>query len=161
MKKMKISSVLITGFLLTVILAGLVTSAVGVDGGSDLFVTLESMVDVYNENIGDIPFVTSLLGDERINAEIALTDGSTLIIGITTDSDAKITSFEEGAISDPSLRAYTDENTVLAIINSADPVSAAQDALDSGAIRLEGVGVGNKIKVGVMKFAVKMLDLFR
>lgn len=160
MKIFKFPSVLITGVLVVTVLAGLVPSAVGVDGGSDLFETMESMVDEYNQNIGDVPFVASLIGGERINAEFSLSDGSTLIVGITTDSDAKITSFEEGEISDPTLMAYTSEDTVLYIINSDDPVSAAQDALDSGAIRLEGVGVGNKIQVGAMKIAMKIAGFF-
>jgi len=45
-------------------------------------------------------------------------------------------------------------------MNSDDPVSAFQDALDSGAITFEGVGLGDKIKVGVMKVVLKIAGFF-
>ena len=160
MSKIKYTSAFFAAFLVIAILAGVVPSAVGTNGGSDLFEDAKSLVDIYNQNIENIPVITSFIGEERIRCEISLNDGTELIIGITTDEDAKITSFEKGEISDPTINASTNENTVRTIMNSDDPVSAFQDALDSGAITFEGVGLGDKIKVGVMKVVLKIAGFF-
>jgi hypothetical protein len=160
MNGIKITSAFFAVVLVIAIFAGVVPSAVGTNGGSDLFEDAKSLVDIYNQNIENIPVITSLIGEERIRTEISLNDETKLIIGITTDADAKITSFEKGEISDPTIRAYTNESTVRTIMNSDDPVSAFQDALDSGAITFEGVGLGDKIKVGVMKVVVKIAGFF-
>jgi len=160
MSKIKYTSAFFAAFFVIAILAGVVPSAVGTNGRSDLFEDAESLVDTYNQNIENIPVITSFIGEERIRCKISLNDGTELIIGITTDEDAKITSFEKGEISDPTINASTNENTVRTIMNSDDPVSAFQDALDSGAITFEGVGLGDKIKVGVMKVVLKIAGFF-
>ena len=160
MSKIKYTSAFFAAFLVIAIFAGVVPSAVGTNGGSDLFEDAKSLVDIYNQNIENIPVITSFIGEERIRCEISLNDGTELIIGITTDEDAKITSFEKGEISDPTINASTNENTVRTIMNSDDPVSAFQDALNSGAIAFEGVGLGDKIKVGVLKVALKIAGFF-
>ena len=156
MKRTKVTAAFFTAFLVVAILAGIGPSAVGVD----LFEATKPLVDVYNQNIEKIPVITSLIGEERIHAEISMNDGSVLTIGITTDKDAKVTSFVKGGISDPTIKGYTGENTVLMILNADDPIFAFQDALNSGAIRFEGVGLGNKIRIGVMKIGLKLAGLF-
>ena len=137
MNKTKIASAVFTAFFVLAVFAGVTPSAVGTNGGSDLFDELQPLVGVYNEHVGDIPLMTSLIGEERINGEISLNNGSVLNIAITTDEDAKITSFEKGEISDPTMRVSTDEDTIRAIIDSSDPVSAFIDALNAGTITYE------------------------
>lgn len=156
MSKIKITSAFFAVVLVFAVVAGI---AVGMED-SDLFEDMEQQVDRYNQNVDGIPFVKTFIGEERIRCEISLNNESELIIGITTDEDAKITSFEKGEISDPTINASTNENTVRTIMNSDDPVSAFQDALDSGAITFEGVGLGDKIKVGVMKAVLKIAGFF-
>jgi len=160
MSKIKYTSAFFAAFLVIAVVAGIFQSAVGMEGESDLFEDLKQQVDIYNQNVDGIPFVKSFIGEERIRCEISLNDGTELIIGITTNEDAKITSFEKGEISDPTINASTNENTVRTIMNSDDPVSAFQDALDSGAITFEGAGLGDKIKVGVMKVVLKIAGFF-
>ena len=160
MNGIKFTSAFFAVVLVIAVFAGLVPSAVGINGESDLFEDAQSLVDIYNQNIENIPVITSFIGEERIRTEISLNVGGVLIIGITTDADAKITSFEKGEISDPTIRAYTNESTVRTIMNSNDPVSAFQDALDSEAIKFEGVGLGDKIKVGVLKVTLKIAGFF-
>ena len=152
MNRIKVTSVCFAAFLTIAIFAGIVPSAVGINGESDLFEEMEPLVDIYNQNVDRIPsLLKGPIADERIHAEISLNDGTVLILGITTDKDAKIISFEKGEISDPTIKAYTTENTIRSIMNSEDPVSAFQDALDTGAITYEGVGVVNKLKVFVIE----------
>lgn len=147
-------------FAVVLVISVLMGIAVGTED-SGLFEDLKQQVDIYNQNVGGIPFIKSLIGKERINCEISLNDGNMLTIGIETDKDAKVISLEKGEISDPMVNAYTTENTVRNIMNSSDPVSAFQDALNTGAIKFEGVGLGNKIKVGVMSAAIKLSGVIK
>ena len=159
MNRIKVASAFVTA-ILVVALLGLAPAAVGTNGGSSLFNDMKPLVEVYNENVGKVPLVTSLIGEERINGSISLNDGSVLSLAIMTDEDAKITSFQEGEISDPTINAYSDENTVRSIINSGDPVATFQNALDTGTIQIEAVGMGGKIKIGLAKVALKIASFF-
>jgi hypothetical protein len=159
MNRIKVASAFVTA-ILVVALLGLAPAAVGTNGGSGLFNDMKPLVEVYNENVGKVPLVTSLIGEERINGSISLNDGSVLSLAIMTDEDAKITSFQEGEISDPTINAYSDENTVRSIINSGDPVATFQNVLDTGTIQIEAVGMGGKIKIGLAKVALKIASFF-
>jgi hypothetical protein len=158
MNEIKITSAFFAVVLVISVFAGI---AVGMEKESDLFEDLKQQVDIYNQNVDEIPFVKSLIGEERINCEIYLDDETMLTIGIKTDEDAKVISLEKGEISDPTVKAYTTENTVCNIMNSKDPVSAFQDALNSGKIKFEGVGLGNKIKLRTMDIAIKLYGFFK
>lgn len=160
MKKDRVTSVCVTAFLVTAVLAGLIPAAVGADGGDALFEAMQPYVEIFNANVENIPVVSSLIGAERIRGEISLNDGSTLIVTILTDDDAKVTSFEKGEISDPTIKASTNEDTVRSIITAADPIAAFQDALNSGAIQFKGVGMGSKVKVGLLKVGLKLAGFF-
>ena len=158
MNKIKYTSAFFAVVLVISVFPGI---TVGMEGDSDLFEDLKQQVEIYNQNVGEIPFIKSLIGKERINCEISLDDGNMLTIGIKTDKDAKVISLEKGEISDPTINAYTTENTVRNIMNSGDPVSAFQAAINSGKIKIEGVGLGNKIKVRTMDIAIKLYGFFK
>lgn len=151
---------LFTAFVLATALTGLVPSVAGANGGDALFDELKPMVAVYNQNVDKIPMLQTFIGAERIRAEITLNDGSAFVFGITTDSDAKVTSLEKGEIANPTIKAYTTEATVRSILASSTPVTAFQKALETGAIRFEGVGLGNTVKLGLMKVGLKLVGLF-
>ncbi len=159
-KKTRVLSAFLALCVVGTMLTGLVPSAMAQDRGDALFDALQPMVALYNANVDKIPFITTFASNARIHAEITLNDGSVLVLGITTDSDAKVVSFTKGAITDPTIRAYTDEATVNGIITASNPVAAFQDALDRGAIRYEGVGFGSSVKIGMMKVAMKLAGLF-
>jgi hypothetical protein len=160
MSKMNYTAVLLIALLLATTLTGLFPSAWGANGGEALFEELKPMVEVYNQNVEKIPMLQTFIGAERIRAEIALNGGSALIIGITTDNDAKVTDLVLGEVTNPTIKAYTDENTVRSILASSDPVTAFENALETGAIRFEGVGFENKLRIGIMKLGLKILGFF-
>ncbi|WP_258083761.1 hypothetical protein [Thermococcus thermotolerans] len=121
-----------------------------------LFDRLRDYVDVYNENLEEMPgFIGMLAGNERIALEIALDNGSVLNIGIVT-SDGRITEFSEGKLEDPTLRVWTDESTVNAILDSDDPAGSAFYALKRGHIRYSGVGTIKKLRVAGVKVIVRI-----
>jgi hypothetical protein len=160
MKRRNFIAICFTALVLATALTGLVPAVLGANGGDELFETLKPMVSVYNENVDKIPMLQSFIGAERIRAEITLNDGSVFIFGITTDSDAKVTGLEKGEIADPTIKAFTTEATVRSILASSTPVTAFEQALETGAIHFEGVGFGNTIKLGLMKVGLKLVGLF-
>ena len=148
-----ISAVLI---LSSFLLAGILQPVVGMEEGFGQLGDLKRGVEIYNQNVDKIPFIGSLIGEERINCEISLDDGNVLMYGIKTGKGAKVISFEVAEISDPTMKVYTSESTIRTIMNAEDPVSAFQDAFTTGAIKLEGVGLVNELKVGVMGVATNI-----
>ena len=160
MSKKDYIAISITALVLATALTGLVPSVVGVNGGDALFDEIEPMVAVYNQNVDKIPMLQTFIGAERIRAEITLNDSSALIFGITTDSDAKVTGLEKGEIADPTIKAHTTEATVRSILASGTPVTAFEEALETGTIYFEGVGLWNTIKLGLMKVGLKLMGLF-
>jgi hypothetical protein len=160
MRNRKFIASFLTVLVLATALTGLVPSVVGANGGDALFGEIEPMVAVYNQNVDKIPMLQTFIGAERIRAEITLNDGSAFIFGITTDSDARVTGLEKGEIADPTIKAYTTEATVRSILASSTPVTAFEEALETGTIRFEGVGLGNTIKLGLMKVGLKLVGLF-
>jgi hypothetical protein len=161
MSEMKKTSAVIVGLLLFSIFAAIIQPVVGVGEDFGKLEDLQRHVEIYNQHVDEIPFVKSFIGEERINCNIALNNGSVLVLGITTARGAKVRDLKLGAISNPTMNAYTTENTVRSIMGSEDPVSSFQDAFNSGAIRVEGVGLGNTIKVGFMSAAMKMYSFVK
>jgi len=160
LKKLNALPAVLALCMMSTMLLGFAPYAAALDSGDAIFNAIEPMVAVYNANVDSIPFIKTIASDARVHAEITLNDGSVLVLGIATDSNAHVVSFEKGAIADPTMRAYTDEATVKAIIAASNPVAAFQDALARGTIRYEGVGLGNSLKVGLVKVGMKLLGFF-
>ncbi|MBO8181293.1 MAG: hypothetical protein H0Z28_00700 [Archaeoglobus sp.] len=116
-----------------------------------LYELLVEKKDEYNENVNAVPgMIKSIIGNERINIEIAREDGTTLVVGAVT-RDAYVAEFTEGGISNPTIRAWTTEKVVREIIGSNDIVNAAMDAINSGDVNYEGVSLVKILKINIMK----------
>ncbi|ALM75088.1 hypothetical protein [Thermococcus barophilus] len=121
-----------------------------------LFELLKEYVPVYNENADNFPgFIKRIAGNERIDLEISLENGGVLNVGIVTEG-GYITEFSKGRISEPTMRAWTDEEVARRIISSEDPMSTATNALKMGEIRYSGVGFGRTLRVFVFKVVIKV-----
>ncbi|NJE25415.1 hypothetical protein E3E22_02000 [Thermococcus sp. MV5] len=121
-----------------------------------LFDLLRGYVPIYNENADNLPgFIKRIVGDERIDLEIALENGSVLNIGIVTE-DGRIVEFSKGKISKPTMRVWTSEDVARRIINSEDPVSTGVNALKMGEIRYSGVGFKRTLRVFAVKILIKV-----
>ncbi len=152
----KVSAISVVLILSSFLLAGMLQPVVGMEEGFGQLGDLKRGVEIYNQNVDKITFIKSFIGEERINCEFSLDDGNMLMYGIETGKGAKVISFEVAEISDPTMKVYTSESTIRTIMNAEDPVSAFQDAFTTGAIKLEGVGLVNKLKVGVMGVATNI-----
>ncbi|MEM4278943.1 MAG: dockerin type I repeat-containing protein [Archaeoglobaceae archaeon] len=112
----------------------------------ELFFLLEDALQGYD---------LSKISGERMNWIIAKRDGSKLTIGVVVEG-GKIKDFVKGEISNPTITAYTTEDTVRRLLASKSP-DELRNALKNGDIRLEGVGIVNQIKVGFMNLLTKLV----
>lgn len=88
--------------------------------------------------------------DERMNWEITRDDGIPFQIAVVIEN-GYIVEFYEGKVKDPSINAYTSEETIRSLLNEKNSQSI-RDAWNNGDIRIEGVGIGNAIRIGFMGF---------
>ncbi|MBS3749662.1 MAG: hypothetical protein KGY67_08215 [Candidatus Thermoplasmatota archaeon] len=88
--------------------------------------------------------------DERMNWKVKKTDGESLHIAVVVEN-GDIVEFYEGKIKDPSINAYTSEKTIRNLLDAKNSQSI-RDAWSNGDIQIEGVGMGNAIRIGFMGF---------
>ncbi|MBO8174509.1 MAG: hypothetical protein H0Z18_04560 [Thermococcus sp.] len=121
-----------------------------------LFDLLKKYIPVYNENADKLPeFIKRIVGNERINLEITLENGSVLNIGVIT-KNGRVTEFSKGKISEPTMRAWTSEDVARRIIDSEDPVTTGINALKMGDIKYSGVGFKHSLRVFAVKMVIKV-----
>ncbi|MDG6219034.1 MAG: hypothetical protein QCI00_06300 [Candidatus Thermoplasmatota archaeon] len=94
--------------------------------------------------------VSSLFSNEKMNWKIAKTDRTILTIALVIQ-DGKIIELYEGTVKDPSINAFTTEETIRMLLDSQNP-KALREAWSNNDIHLEGVGIGNSIRLGFMGF---------
>lgn len=122
---------------------------------------IEDSKATYNENVDQIPgFVRSIIGNERINVQIDMDDGSTVEFGVVFQN-ARIVKVDEPRIDDPTMRASTTENAIQNIAESENPVDAAIDALRNGDIQYEGTDTTSNIKTQTTKILTKILGTLK
>ncbi|TKR28127.1 hypothetical protein [Natronomonas salsuginis] len=118
---------------------------------------LNPLVDVYNENLDQVPgLVKGQLSDQRIDVRIDAADGERRF-AVSTDSDGRVTQFEEAVAEDPTVRVETDESTTCDVITSDDPAATFNQAYENGDIEVTGVGVTNRVKIGAVKVGVSVV----
>ncbi len=104
---------------------------------------LTAVVDRYD--------VGEFFSDERMNWEITKTDGTTLRIGVII-RNGNIIEFNQGTVKNPSINAFTSEKTIRDLLDSENP-KALREAWNDGSIQIDGVGIGNAVRLGFMGFA--------
>lgn len=126
----------------------------------DAFRILQLAVGAEKSEIDDVIRILNsegfgkLFGSERMNWEVKKRDGSVAVYAVITQN-GEVIYLSEGGLSDPTLKGYVSEETVEKIRNSSNWLETAKKAYDSGEIRIEGVGIFNKIKVWFLDIASK------
>ncbi len=117
---------------------------------------LEQKTDKYNQNVDRIPgIIKFLFGNEKIHIDLTAC-AANCIIGIQT-SDGRIVSVSNSPIPNPTITATMKESTLRGLLNSHDAKNEFADALKSGEIDFEGVGIVKKIKIGLLKQILKFV----
>jgi len=122
--------------------------------------TLAPLVDAYNANLDQAPgMVKGQLSGQRIDVHVQTASGERRF-AVVTDSNARITQFDQGPVSDPSLAVTVDEQSVCDVLAAEDPATAFVQAYDRGDIDVQGVGVVNSVKIGVVKAGISIARFF-
>lgn len=115
---------------------------------------LDPLVEVYNRNVDQVPGIArGQLSGQQVDLRVETPDGDRQFAVATAD-DGRITSFEDGAAADPTLRVETSESALCEVVAAEDPAAAFADAYDSGSIDVSGVGVVKGVVVGAVKVGV-------
>ncbi len=116
-------------------------------------------VYLYNDNIDQIPdVVKGLFAGEKIILHVNMENDSEELIGIvTTEDDCLIEQYLAGGLDEPTLRVYIDRATIDRHLTN--PVG--EEIIDTAInLKMEGVGIGNQIKVFVLNLVQKIIGLF-
>jgi hypothetical protein len=141
--------------VLLIMLSLSVASAVSLDAAS-----IQSYVDSYNGKIDNAPDVLKgMLGNEQVNVDITRNDGSLFQVGFDV-KNAHIDSMVEGGLSDPSIVLTTTESAVANIKGSDDPITAFQNQMDLGQVRIEGENYIAKAKIAAVLSSGGVLQFF-
>ncbi|MCJ7444877.1 MAG: hypothetical protein MUO26_10160 [Methanotrichaceae archaeon] len=102
------------------------------------FDNLQQLVDNYNVNIEKAPEVLkALLGSEKINFTIPLSNNSTLSWGFETQN-AKIVNSAQGGIDNPTIEVYATEEAIDKVLDAQDTVEAYRNAEKDGQMKIQG-----------------------
>lgn len=108
---------------------------------------IAGMVAAYNAGVeGDAGFLDDGLRDERVNLHVESPDGSVTVVSFRIDDDGRFAEVRAGPRGDATLRAETDRETVQRIANSGDGAATFRAAVREDDIRLEGIGLLDRIK---------------
>ncbi|MGA9097777.1 MAG: hypothetical protein WB392_02460 [Methanotrichaceae archaeon] len=114
------------------------------------FTDLRGSVDRYNNNIDKAPdLLKAMMGNERINMTILLSNGSVIAWGLVTEN-AKIVKYNLGGIDNPTIDEYASENAINDVLTAKDSAAAFNKAKDAGLIRIEGKTPIAKLKIAAM-----------
>lgn len=101
----------------------------------------------------------SLFNNEKINFHLKLNNGKELIFGVDI-IDKKLNKVQAGEFTNPSLRVFVDESTLIQLQTSKNPLPDLKKAYDDGKISYKGVGVYNKLKFTILSTFMKVSPLF-
>ena len=110
--------------------------------GDDLFFLLGEVVKSYDFG--------KYIKNERMNWIIEKNDGNRLVIGVVIEN-GKVTRFSKGGISNQNVNVYAGEDTVKYLLDSRNPEDL-KNAIKSGEIKFQGVGLMNQIKYSIFPF---------
>jgi hypothetical protein len=125
---------------------------------------VQNYVDQYNQRIDAAPelvkgLLTGLLGNERIDMNISMNDGSVFSFGVET-KDARITKTDAGGVQNPTIIIALTEGAIERIKGSNDPVAAFQGELSSGQVNIEGTNLITNLKISAVLSSLPVLKFF-
>lgn len=110
---------------------------------------------VENPVVGfELPSLASkILGNQKIVFNI---NGEEAWFVSLVVEDGKVTEFVEDKLENPTMNLYLDEDLISEIAESQDPIILIKESVDRGMIRIEGVGLKNKIRASLISLFIKL-----
>lgn len=122
--------------------------------------TVEKYVDIYNDKVSGAPdILKNLLGNEKIDISVTMSNGSVLRVGLETDNGA-ISQVIKGEVENPTIVVVTTESAISAVTGSSDPISAFQKQMDMGQVRIEGENLVTRMKLNAVLSSTSVLKFF-
>jgi len=122
--------------------------------------TAQSYVDKYNSKIDTAPApLKELLGSERVELSVTLTNGSAFQVGFET-SNAKIVKMYPGGIQNPTIDLGITEDAMNTVAGSDDKITAFQNAMSNGQVTITSQNLFTRIKLGVVLSSMSALKFF-
>ena len=107
---------------------------------------LQQLKEEYNGQSDNVPgFVSTIVGGEKVNFRIE-NESTNETVGVAFEG-VEITKIEKGGLEDPTLEAWTDQETINTIIESDEKYSELQEALNENDIDYEAKTTESTIKV--------------
>jgi len=102
------------------------------------FNNMQNYVDFYNNKIETAPEVLkSMIGDEDVDLTILLNNGSTLRWRMELEN-AKIIQSGYGDLGRTTIEVDTTEDALNKVLHAEDPMTAYQEAEESGQMKIDG-----------------------
>jgi hypothetical protein len=102
----------------------------------------------------DLGLLGTYLSGERVNLHVVTSDGDTEMVSFRTTETTQVRELRAGPHPDATVRVTISESTARQVLGSEDPVVAANEALLSGAIELDGFGTLNAVRWLVISVVV-------
>ncbi len=116
----------------------------------------DKLIEDYNKNIDSVPKVLrKLFGNERIVIYLGNFESTRTFSAET--KNARLMSFKEEEIENPTLIVYVNKQVLDSIISSENPIASVTSALESGEIKYKAVGIKTKIKLFFTSLFLKFL----
>lgn len=115
-------------------------------------------IDSYNRNIDRAPeILKSILGDEKINLQIARNNASTFRVGLDMVS-GRINGTVPGGWDDPTIIIDTSEESINNIRSSRDPIVTFEDEREAGRINFEATDLVARAKLAAVLSSTDVLQ---
>jgi hypothetical protein len=124
------------------------------------YASAQAYANDYNSRINNAPdILKGLLGSERVDLNVILTDGSLFKVGFQTQ-DAKIVQVYQGGIQNPTININTTEGAINLIRSSDDKIGEFQKEMNYGQITITGTTLTTRVKLGVVLSSLSVLQFF-
>jgi len=114
-------------------------------------INAENFIIFYNSNLITLPIISELFANERINLHLGKENYSVVTV------DKQIEKIYGGLLEDESVNIYADQDVIDKIANGELTII---EALESGKIRYEAVGLFNSLKFGIATFFFNIYSFF-
>jgi hypothetical protein len=139
-------------------------ASISLAGASLTYQDVQNYVYIYNSSIegaSDVVkgLLTVLLGNEKINANIALINGTTFSVGFETQN-ALVSKTMLGGIANPSIVITTNEMAIERIKGSNDTMASFQKEMNEGQVKIEGTNWITSRKLDAVLSSTSVLNFF-
>ena len=112
----------------------------------------------YNRNIENAPYIlTSFLGSEKINMNLARDDGTVLHAGLDM-VDGRIENVIQGGFNDSSISFSASERDMNEVIASTDKIATFKNLVDEGKINIQAKGLWAQAKLKALLSSASVLQ---